>query len=172
MLDKSGRRSRLMSRPPAGQKTTIELERLETRELLSSGALLKVSSDSFNDTRYLTSVGNTAFFSAMDDEHGRELWRTDGTPSGTRLLKDINPGADGSYPHGFARVGAELYFVASNPQVGASLWKSDGTEVGTTMVANINPPYGGGLYVAGSTAPISRGSHVNDLSGRACLEGF
>ena len=29
------------------------------------------------------------FFALRDSEHGTEPWRTDGTPSGTRLLKDI-----------------------------------------------------------------------------------
>ena len=32
----------------------------------------------------------------LDGENGRELWLTDGTSAGTRMLVDINPGATGS----------------------------------------------------------------------------
>ena len=32
------------------------------------------------------------YFSASTIETGRELWKTDGTRSGTRLVKDLNPG--------------------------------------------------------------------------------
>ncbi len=35
---------------------------------------------------------------------GPELWRTDGTPAGTKLVKDIRPGADGSAPADFLRL--------------------------------------------------------------------
>ena len=31
-----------------------------------------------------------------------ELWKTDGTESGTVLVKDINPGFNGSYPYSFS----------------------------------------------------------------------
>ena len=37
-------------------------------------------------------------FVADSGSTGRELWITDGTTAGTRLLKDINPGATGSNP--------------------------------------------------------------------------
>lgn len=36
--------------------------------------------------------GYKAFFEATDSEHGGELWVTDGTPAGTKMVKDINPG--------------------------------------------------------------------------------
>lgn len=40
----------------------------------------------------------TAF--SATNENGAELWITDGTTTGTRLLKDINPGTAGSNPGG------------------------------------------------------------------------
>ena len=47
-------------------------------------------------------------FSAYDPEHGRELWVTNGTSAGTRLVKDINPGTGDSfqfsYPGDFGRL--------------------------------------------------------------------
>jgi ELWxxDGT repeat protein len=139
------------SRPATNRRNTdrrpLQLEALEQRELLSSAFLLKATPETFNDIRYLTSIGNSVFFSARDAEHGRELWKTDGTLSGTVLLHDINPGWDSSNPHDFARLGSDLYFVAWNPQAGESLWKSDGTEAGTVMVTDINPVTYGGPFL-------------------------
>ena len=35
-------------------------------------------------------------FAAEDADHGSEIWISDGTSEGTRLLADINPGTGGS----------------------------------------------------------------------------
>ena len=43
----------------------------------------------------LTVVGKTLYFTADDGIHGRELWRSDGTARGTRLVKDIVSGHRG-----------------------------------------------------------------------------
>jgi ELWxxDGT repeat protein len=37
-------------------------------------------------------IGDVVLFSAKTDAEGRELWRTDGTRRGTRLVRDIFPG--------------------------------------------------------------------------------
>jgi len=37
-------------------------------------------------------------FMANDGVHGYELWKSDGTPDGTALIKDINPGPTSSSP--------------------------------------------------------------------------
>jgi ELWxxDGT repeat protein len=41
---------------------------------------------------------NTLFFVEGDAEHGRELWRNDGTAEGTYLLEEPEPGPAGSSP--------------------------------------------------------------------------
>ena len=87
-------------------------------------------------------VGHLFFFAADDDKHGVELWRSDGTRAGTRLVEDINDGGGDSQPESFARVGHRLYFAAFDPQHGNELWSSNGTREGTKLVASINPGIG------------------------------
>jgi ELWxxDGT repeat protein len=70
----------------------------------------------------------------------RELWVSDGSPAGTMLLKDINPGPGAySYPFGFVEFKGKLYFAADSADLGTELWVTDGTSDGTRLVKNINP---------------------------------
>jgi ELWxxDGT repeat protein len=98
-----------------------------------------------------TAMGGTLFFAADDGKHGVELWKSDGTEKGTRLVKDINttpgnsnPNDKGSAVNRSAEVeklfvvGKTLYFRANDGKHGVELWKSDGTERGTTLVKDIN----------------------------------
>ena len=76
------------------------------------------------------------YFTADDGEHGKELWRSDGSRIGTYMLKDINSGQGGSVQYGShwpIEYQGELYFGANDGE----LWKTDGTYDGTTLVADI-----------------------------------
>lgn len=90
----------------------------------------------------LTVFNNKLYFRAVGDETGYELWKSDGTPDGTVLVKDIYTGPEGggsSWPSGFTTFNNALYFQANNgPRAnGAELWKTDGTSEGTVMVKDI-----------------------------------
>ena len=86
-----------------------------------------------------TFVGDLMFFTANDGTHGYELWVTDGTPSGTHMVKDIRSGADSSSCQYLTPMNGILYFSAYENVYGRELWRSDGTSAGTYMVKNINP---------------------------------
>jgi ELWxxDGT repeat protein len=100
------------------------------------------------DPHELTSVGHILFFAATDGVHGQELWRSDGTGAGTKLVRDIAPGGANAYPGELTNVGGTLLFTADDGIHGYELWRSDGTAAGTQMVVDIGPP--GGPDGAGS----------------------
>ena len=87
----------------------------------------------------LTQVGNTLFFAADDGVHGVELWKSDGTAAGTKMVKDIRPYGRSSNPQNLINVGGTLFFTAVDGKHGRELWKSNGTKAGTVMVKDIVP---------------------------------
>ena len=90
----------------------------------------------------LGGVGDNLYLSADDGNHGFELWRSDGTARGTRMVKDINPGSGGSSIYEFTAVDRSFYFGADDGVHGTELWRSDGTAPGTTMVKDLKPGSG------------------------------
>jgi len=83
---------------------------------------------------YLTQVGSTLFFAATDGVHGTELWKSDGTAAGTRMVKDIHRYSRGSDPQDLVNFNGTLFFTAVDGTHGHRLWKSDGTAAGTVMM--------------------------------------
>ncbi|MCP4538860.1 MAG: hypothetical protein GY832_17130, partial [Chloroflexi bacterium] len=73
------------------------------------------------------------FFTAFDDSHGQELYKSDGTPEGTVMVRDIHAGAFSSYPSWLTNMNGTLFFGAYGNS-GAGLYKSDGTEAGTVLL--------------------------------------
>lgn len=86
----------------------------------------------------LTKVGSQLFFTATDGINGIELWKSDGTTSGTVMVKDINPGSASSLPAEFIEYNGLLIFNATDGTNGIELWRSDGTSAGTYMLKDIN----------------------------------
>ncbi len=85
-------------------------------------------------------AGNVGYFAAAPsgrDDQGiwHELYRTDGTEAGTRLVKDLLPGDDeGANPSNLTALGSTLFFQTGSRKLQSNLWQTDGTEAGTVPI--------------------------------------
>ncbi len=96
--------------------------------------------NSFLATPLLCCVFNNELYFVPDASvNGKELWKTDGTTSGTVMLKDINPGPCGSDITELQVSNGYLYFNAFDGVHGKELWRTDGTSEGTVMVLDLQP---------------------------------
>ncbi|NMO14174.1 HYR domain-containing protein [Pyxidicoccus fallax] len=85
----------------------------------------------------LTAVGDTLFFTVVSwSRDSQELWKSDGTESGTVLVKKLNDNYSARVPDNFLVAGRTLYFWAYTLHTddSRSLWRSDGTEAGTFLL--------------------------------------
>ena len=106
----------------------------------------------------LTKAAGTLLFVANDGIHGLELWRSDGTEAGTRLVRDIAPGESSMLPtprgvpyYDAVNVGGTLYFSAGLGFGGGQPWRSDGTRNGTRLLRNIEAGFPVDFADAGGT---------------------
>lgn len=78
-------------------------------------------------------VGDDIFFSSADSNGdagiGGELWATDGSEAGTRLIADLRPGLETSGLQDFVTDGEYLYFTADDGEFGHEIWRTDGDTV-------------------------------------------
>ncbi len=123
----------------------------------------------------LTNVTGTLFFKADSDKSPesdglsyqvQELWKSDGTLEGTKLVKDIISSSPYRSIEFLTESNEVLYFSAVDDAHGRELWKSDGTEGGTVIVKDISTG-------ASSSYPINLTS-VNNLLyfTTSSLDGF
>lgn len=81
-------------------------------------------------------LNGRVYFSADNGIQGSELWVSDGTATGTFMVKDINPGAGDSDPDYLTAVGNRVFFAARNGS-NTSLWTTDGTSAGTVQIGPV-----------------------------------
>jgi ELWxxDGT repeat protein len=118
---------------------------------------------------------NKVYYAGSDAGNGTELWISDGTSNGTKLLKDINPGVASSSPSSFFKVpgSSYLFFKAITASEGTELWRTDGTEQGTILLKDLEPGgssasyyfyvgHAGKLYFEGYTTADGSELYVSD----------
>lgn len=93
-------------------------------------------------------------FSAETPDLGRELWITDGTAAGTKLVADLCPGPCSNYPRRYFEMGGRV-IVEGDSEPGFSnnslqLWSTDGSEAGTERLT------GAGDSVLSITGGVAR----------------
>ena len=84
----------------------------------------------------IAAVGTTVFFLGWDAAHGWELWKTDSSPTGARLVSDVVPGPMDGYPRWLAATPSRVFFVANGRFTGTELFVSDASEGGAVPVAS------------------------------------
>lgn len=90
----------------------------------------------------LTPVGQRLFFTVGEPTSGAELWVSDGTTGGTRLVADLTPGAADSRLLHLTALGSTLTFFREVPGTDTTparveLWQSDGTAAGTVRLLDL-----------------------------------
>src|SRR3989442_666170 len=93
------KRKTLRKQGGARRPARLFVEQLEDRTLLSATLLNVVNSTSSSDPPFLGALGDgKVLFTATNSSIGHELYVTDGTTTGTILLKDIDNSSSSSNP--------------------------------------------------------------------------
>ena len=122
------------------------VERLEPRAMMAVSPVLDLNtSPAQGSAPDAAAYGGAFYFTTFDAATGSELWKSDGTPGGTSLLRDILPGPRNASPTSLAVVNGVLLFSADDGAAGRELWKTDGTADGTVRVADLTPGPAGSI---------------------------
>jgi ELWxxDGT repeat protein len=81
-------------------------------------------------------VNGQVYFSLETPEQGQELWTSDGTQSGTRLVADFLPGSESSKAEAIWATGETTYILA-NSEAGTGLWALDKTASSPRLVKQL-----------------------------------
>lgn len=132
---------------------------------------LSFSNYEYTTNRWVVKNGKV-YFTCTTNQYGAELWETDGTPAGTKIVKDIyhdswsgvtTPNSTFQDVADLREFDGKMYFSANDSTHGAELWYSNGTAAGTQMLIDLMPGrfrgcyfgqntiYNGRLYFAGDS---------------------
>lgn len=110
---------------------------------------------------FLASAQGEVAFGADDGVHGHELWATDGTRAGTRLIRDVCPGECSGVVGPFFSKGAQLLFSGTSDPSGGNVepWVSNLSAAGTVQLHDLCPgscsSFPRDFLVAGNLAYLS-----------------
>lgn len=109
-----------------------------TYPLTEFGAVTTSGARDILPTGLYVAERNLLFFVARDpaaEEVDSELWVSDGTPEGTRLLEDLHS-EESTFPRAFVELDGIVYFIARGAGEGTTWGRSDGTPEGTFLLPN------------------------------------
>ena len=113
---------------------------IKSFDLTTASQVMPITNFASAGSQRITSVvGDVLYFSGYDAVNGSELWKSDGTPAGTVLIKDIRAGSSSSSPQSFCKVGSKILFTAADKFGYGDLWQTDGTEAGTFVLKDFSP---------------------------------
>ncbi|WP_221393417.1 ELWxxDGT repeat protein [Dyadobacter sp. NIV53] len=108
----------------------------------SAGTVKLAAFDSNNDSGDYISFGpyvdGLFYFVPYDHGNGGQLWVSNGTTAGTRLVKDISTQAGNQGIRNLTAAGDIVYFTASDQAHGNELWQTDGSDAGTRIVQDFS----------------------------------
>lgn len=116
----------------AGDSRDPESEKLIYNLWVTDGSLLgtkKVSFEQINPANQLVAYRDDVYFTALSDEFGWELFKTDGTLAGTSMVDDIAAGPNDSFPIAKRVFEDQLLFLATDSANGYEIRSYDGQQV-------------------------------------------
>lgn len=140
-----------------GSENCLVRYEIKTETLTNLICLNETVSPTFPNYVQREGGNDLLFFVMSTNDHGTELWVTDGTKTGTHEF-NINKQEDAwfggelgafssIYAENFAVLDEKLYFLATDGVNDTQLWRSDGTESGTFAVSDSSPSNSWNAYL-------------------------
>ena len=89
---------------------------------------------------YLTNINGTVFFMADGKNKTRQVWKTNGTATGTKKIADFGSGSAAEDPQPVIAFNGSLYYAAhktTGVDYGVEVWKTNPAGSSTTLLADI-----------------------------------
>lgn len=148
--------------PTIGRELWFVLRQSSLQSDLGSVDIVPGSASS-NPNGFASSGGTLpVYFQATDATNGAELWKSDGTASGTVLVTDICAGKGSSFPKYLTWYKSKLYFQANDCILGIELWVYNPTAGTTNILKDIR-------YGAADSGPSYFAPMVSKLDGQTYL---
>ena len=101
-----------------------------------------------NVGHYFFRKGSNAYFPGSNPANNTELWKTDGTITGTSMVTEIetDPGFIAFYPKRRVLFKDKIFYLGGKNGVGNQLFYTDGTAAGTQMLIDLKSKINGEVY--------------------------
>lgn len=129
-----------------------------------------VGGDGLDDDSEIVAVGSTVYFAGFTSQTGTELYKSNGTSTGTSLVRDLFSFSQfdtsgSSSPRQMTKIGSQIYFLAEERFPvdfnRTTLWVTNGTFSGTRRVDSVNT----GFSTIGSVSSYGDSAYY-EINGR------